>query len=178
MINYECVIVFDGLLPDEEIKAQQEKIQEIIIKDGGQINRIDVWGKKHLCFEIKHRREGFYTVFYFSAPKGAKLLKELDYSCRIEEKILRHMICHEIKTKTAEVAPAASATAPAEQTAESVPAPAADETAHTTEQSAPATEQPAPAAEQSAPAAEQPAPAADETAPTAENTPVETTPVA
>jgi len=157
VINYECVIVFDGLLPDEEIKAQQEKIQEIIIKDGGQINRIDVWGKKHLCFEIKHRREGFYTVFYFSAPKGAKLLKELDYSCRIEEKILRHMICHEIKTKTAEVAPAASAPAPAEQTAESVPAPATDEPAL---------------------AAEQPAPAADETAPTAENTPVETTPVA
>lgn len=142
MINYECVIVFDGLLSDDDIKAQQEKIQELIIKDGGQINRIDVWGKKHLCFEIKHRREGFYTVFYFSAPKGSKLLKELDYSCRIDEKILRHMVCHEIKVKTAEAAPAASAPAPAEQAAEAAPAPAAEQPAPVAE-SAPVETSPA-----------------------------------
>lgn len=155
MINYECVIVFDGLLSDDEIKAQQEKIQEIIVKGGCQINRIDVWGKKHLTFEIKHRREGFYTVFYFSAPKGSKLLKELDYSCRIEEKILRHMICHEIKAKAAEAAPAASAPAPAEQAIEPAPAPVAEQTV-------------APVVE-----TEQPAPA-----PAAESAPVETPPAA
>jgi small subunit ribosomal protein S6 len=104
--NYECVVIFDGLLSEEETKVQQERVQEVITKNGGEVTRVDVWGKRHLTYEIKKRREGFYIVVYFNTTKKI-VLQELDRFCRIDEKVIRHMICHEIKSKTAPVSPEA-----------------------------------------------------------------------
>ncbi len=96
MKKYESIILFDGLLPDDEIKALQEKVQNIIIHEGGEVTKIDVWGKRRLAFNVKKQREGFYILIYFSAEKPAPVLSELDRFCRIEEKVLRHIICHEL----------------------------------------------------------------------------------
>ena len=96
MKKYESVILFDGLLPDDEIKALQEKAQNIITQEGGEVTKIDVWGKRRLTYDIKKRREGYYVLIYFSAPNASLVLSELDRFCRIEEKVLRHIICHEL----------------------------------------------------------------------------------
>ena len=102
MSNYECVVIFDGLLTEDDIKALQDRVQEVITKNGGEVSRIDPWGKRHLAYEIKRCREGYYTVFYFSTNAGLKVIQELDRFCRIEEKVLRHTINHEIKVKPVE----------------------------------------------------------------------------
>jgi len=100
--NYECVVIFDGLLTEDDIKVLQDRVQEVITKNGGEVSRIDPWGKRHLAYEIKRCREGYYTVFYFSTNAGLKVIQELDRFCRIEEKVLRHTINHEIKVKPVE----------------------------------------------------------------------------
>lgn len=102
MSNYECVVIFDGLLTEDDINVLQDRVQEVITKNGGEVSRIDPWGKRHLAYEIKRCREGYYTVFYFSTNAGLKVIQELDRFCRIEEKILRHAINHEIKVKPVE----------------------------------------------------------------------------
>jgi len=100
--NYECVIIFDGLLTEDDVKVLQDRVQEVITKNGGEVSRVDPWGKRHLAYEIKRCREGYYTVFYFSTNAGLKVIQELDRFCRIEEKILRHTINHEVKLKPVE----------------------------------------------------------------------------
>jgi small subunit ribosomal protein S6 len=103
--KYECVIVFDGLSPDDEIKALQEKAQHIITQEGGEITKIDVWGKRRLAYDIKRTREGYYILIYFHAEKPAPVLSELDRFCRIEEKVLRHIICHELPPQYSQPVP-------------------------------------------------------------------------
>ena len=100
MSHFECVVVFDGLLSEEDLKAEQDRIQEVIVKNGGEVTHIDPWGKRHMSYEIKRRREGYYVLFYFN-PGPGKVYGELDRFCRISEKVLRHMICHEVKTPPA-----------------------------------------------------------------------------
>jgi small subunit ribosomal protein S6 len=96
MPKYESVVVFDNLLSEEDVKSLQDRIRDIIQKEGGEVTRVDSWGKKRLAFDIKKRREGYYTLFYFTTKEASKALSELDRFCRIEEKVLRHMICHEV----------------------------------------------------------------------------------
>jgi small subunit ribosomal protein S6 len=122
--NYECVVIFDGLLTEDDIKVLQDRVQEVITKNGGEVSRIDPWGKRHLAYEIKRCREGYYTVFYFSTNAGLKVIQELDRFCRIEEKVLRHTINHEIKVKPVEAkAPSVEAGVQGEADAEEISAP-------------------------------------------------------
>lgn len=105
MKKYESVILFDGLLPDDEIKALQDKVQHIITQEGGEVTKIDVWGKRRLAFDIKRKREGYYILVYFCAENPASVLSELDRFCRIEEKVLRHIICHELPPQYSQPVP-------------------------------------------------------------------------
>lgn len=105
MPKYESVVIFDNLLTEEEVNSLQDRIKDIINKDGGEVTRVDFWGKKRLAFDIKKKREGYYTLFYFTTPNSSKILKELERFCQIEEKVLRHMICHEVPSQYAKTVP-------------------------------------------------------------------------
>ena len=119
MKKYESVILFDGLLSEDEIKALQEKVHHIITQEGGEVAKMDFWGKRRLAFDIKRRREGYYLLIYFSAQNPAPVLFELDRFCRIEEKVLRHIICHELPLKDSQPPPLEKeAEAPREEKAE------------------------------------------------------------
>jgi small subunit ribosomal protein S6 len=112
MPKYEAVVIADNLLTEEEVKSLQDRIRDIIQKDGGEITRMDFWGKKRLAFDIKKKREGYYTLFYFTAPNSSRILTELERFCQIEEKVLRHMVCHEVPSQYAKSAPGEKPAAP------------------------------------------------------------------
>ena len=105
MKKYESVILFDGLLPEDEIKALQEKVQSIITQEGGEVVKMDFWGKRRLAYDIKRKREGYYVLVYFTAQNPSPVLSELDRFCRIEEKVLRHIICHEMPPQYSQPVP-------------------------------------------------------------------------
>ncbi len=96
MPDYECAVVFDGLLPEEDLNTLQERVQGIITQNDADLTRIDPWGKRRLAYEIKKRSEGYYVVYYFSTSDKSKALADLDRFCRIEEGILRHLILHQV----------------------------------------------------------------------------------
>ena len=101
MRTYECVVVFDGHISEDQYKVEQERVSQVISKRGGEIVRLDPWGKRRLAYEISRRVEGYYTVFYFTCGESKDLLKELERHCLIEESILRHTICLEVKSEFA-----------------------------------------------------------------------------
>ena len=103
MKKYECVIVFDGLLSDEELKSLQERAEAIINSAGSEITAVHPWGKQRLAYEINKRTEGYYILYYFTAPDPAQVLPELERFCRIEEKILRHLVCHEVPSQFSKI---------------------------------------------------------------------------
>ncbi|MGI6129097.1 MAG: 30S ribosomal protein S6 [bacterium] len=100
MASYEVMYVLVPNLEEEAYAAANQRLSDLITEQGGRVDKVDVWGKRRLAYEVKKRREGYYTLIYFEAPAAA--VKELDRVLRINEDVLRHIIVrHEEKGTTA-----------------------------------------------------------------------------
>jgi small subunit ribosomal protein S6 len=49
----------------EEPKEEIDKIEEVVRSLGGDVSKIDVWGKRHLAYPIQKKNEGIYVLFNF-----------------------------------------------------------------------------------------------------------------
>lgn len=90
MKKYETLFVLNPNLTEEEVKAVEEKVKEVIVNGGGVVENVDEWGKRRLAYEIDHINEGYYVLINFNA--GPDLPKELDRILRISDKVIRHIV--------------------------------------------------------------------------------------
>ena len=59
-----------------------------IIKDaGGTVDKLDVWGRRRMTFEINKKSEGIYAVVNMHC--GPDAIKELDRQLNLNESVLR-----------------------------------------------------------------------------------------
>lgn len=89
MNKYEVMFIVKPA-EEEAIEAVVAKFENLIKTNGGEIEKIDRWGKRRLAFELKDFAEGHYFVVYFAAQP--KVITELDRVMKITDEILRHMI--------------------------------------------------------------------------------------
>ncbi len=90
MRNYEMVFILNPGLEEEKLTAAVEKFTNLINNNGGEIVKVDSWGKKRLAYEIKDLNEGYYYLVNFKGiPETAQ---ELDRVLKITDEILRFMI--------------------------------------------------------------------------------------
>lgn len=75
---------------DEAVQILIKKFEDLIVANGGTVEKKDCWGKKRLAYEIQKIREGIYVLVNFSA--NAACVAELDRVMRITDDLLRHMI--------------------------------------------------------------------------------------
>lgn len=87
--KYETIFVIDAALPDEQIEALTEKFKALISKNG-EIESVDVWGKRKLAYPINYKTEGYYVLVNFSAK--ADFPKELERIYGITEGIIRTIV--------------------------------------------------------------------------------------
>jgi small subunit ribosomal protein S6 len=48
----------------EDPKEEVGKIEEVVRNLGGEVAKIDVWGKRHLEYPIRKKNEGVYVLFH------------------------------------------------------------------------------------------------------------------
>lgn len=89
MNKYEVMFIVKPA-EEEAIDAVVAKFENLIKSNGGNIDKIDRWGKKRLAYELKDFTEGFYFIFYFTAAPS--VVAELDRVMKITDEILRHMV--------------------------------------------------------------------------------------
>ena len=89
MKDYEVMFILRPAL-DEVINPNIEKYEELITKNGGNIQKTDKWGEKRLAYTIENLDSGYYVLITFSASKYCVL--ELDRVMKISDEVLRHMI--------------------------------------------------------------------------------------
>lgn len=90
MNKYETIYILHPSLDEEAVKANIEKFKDVIEKDAGVVENIDLWGKRKLAYEIKKVNEGYYVLVNFTA--NPELPKELDRVFRITDSVIRHII--------------------------------------------------------------------------------------
>jgi len=91
--GYELVVIIRPDLDDEATEAVIEKVRSMIENNGGEIVKLDKWGKRRLAYEINDLRDGFYVVIKFKGE--AAVSAELDRVLKITDTVLRHMIVRE-----------------------------------------------------------------------------------
>src|SRR5882762_3357197 len=148
MRNYELMVILDPNLDERTITPSLETFLRVIRNDGGTVEKVDVWGKRRMAYEIAKHAEGIYAVL--DVVCEAATVAELDRQLTLNESVLRTKVMRVEAQKRQSAARAAApggpaavaaapATAPTAAAAVSAPATAAEAV------SAPASATPAPA---------------------------------
>ncbi|WP_027717108.1 30S ribosomal protein S6 [Desulfovirgula thermocuniculi] len=90
MRSYETMYILKPELSEEAVGELVDKFKNLVENHGGEVTKLEKWGKRRLAYEIAHRREGFYVVMQFKA--APEVAQELDRVFRITEDVLRHII--------------------------------------------------------------------------------------
>lgn len=91
MRPYEIMFIIRPDLDEEKTEAVINKFTALIEKEGGEIVKVDKWGRRKLAYEIdKKWREGFYTLIHFNGKPA--VASELDRVMKISDEIVRQLI--------------------------------------------------------------------------------------
>ena len=87
MRNYEMMVILDPEVDERTVAPSLEKFLNVITSGGGTIEKVDIWGKRRLAYEIDKRSEGIYAVVDMIATP--ELAQELDRQLGLNESVLR-----------------------------------------------------------------------------------------
>ena len=87
MRHYEIMIILEPETDERTIAATLEKLLQVVPSSGGSVDKIDIWGKRRLAYDIKKKSEGFYVVVDMTTTP--EIAQELDRQLGLNENVLR-----------------------------------------------------------------------------------------
>lgn len=87
MRRYEMMVILDPSLDERTVSPSLEQFLARVRDEGGSVEKVDVWGKRRLSYEIDKNAEGLYAVIDLTATPAT--VKELDRQLRLAEVVLR-----------------------------------------------------------------------------------------
>ncbi len=90
MRKYEVVYIIKPNFEEEQYKQIIEKFNALILSNGGEILKVEPWGKRRLAYEIDKIREGYYVLLQISGDN--QLPRELERNLQIADEILRYLV--------------------------------------------------------------------------------------
>ena len=90
MRPYELMVIIDPEVEERTVEPTLQKFLNVITTDGGTIEKVDIWGRRRLAYEIQKKSEGIYAVVNFTAEPATA--QELDRVLGLNETILRTKI--------------------------------------------------------------------------------------
>ena len=90
MNQYEVMYVIDTALEEQARTDLINRFSGLVELNGGQVDRVDEWGKRRLAYAINYKTEGYYVLMYIAAPSD--LPRELERNFQISESVLRYMV--------------------------------------------------------------------------------------
>ena len=85
--HYELMVILDPELEERTIAPSLDRFLTVVTRSGGNVAKIDIWGRRRLAYEIKKQVEGIYAVIDLQATPEA--VAELDRQLRLNESVLR-----------------------------------------------------------------------------------------
>ncbi len=88
--HYEVMVILDPRLEDATIQQSLDKYLAIVTDRGGEVTKVDTWGRRKLTFEMNHLNEGYYVVADLQSEPPA--MAELDRVLGLADETMRHKI--------------------------------------------------------------------------------------
>ena len=90
MRDYELVYIVRPTAGDEELTALNERVQGWISTDGGEVQKLNPWGRRRLAYPIDRFRDGtFIQVNFRTQPTG---LGGLERQLKLSEDVIRYLL--------------------------------------------------------------------------------------
>ena len=99
------------ILPAEADEAMVstavDRIAKLVSPRGGEIGKLDRWGRKRFAYEIADQHEGYYVVVRFTAEPAVQA--EIDRVLKLADEVIRHKVLIVPEKATASASPASAA---------------------------------------------------------------------
>ncbi len=97
MRHYEIVLLIH---PDqsEQVPAMLERYKGLITTGGGQVHRVEDWGRRQLAYLINKLAKAHYLLLNIECSK--ETLAELETGFRFNDAVLRHLTVQKSKAET------------------------------------------------------------------------------
>src|SRR4030042_289577 len=87
---YENIVILNSALSDEEAEAAVTKIKELIAGQGGEVLKVNIWGRKKLAYEIKKQKKGLYVLLFYKTPPAT--IKKIEEFYKVFDAVLKYLI--------------------------------------------------------------------------------------
>jgi len=87
MRHYEMMVILDPQLEERTVAPSLEQFLGVVKTQGGSVEKVDIWGKRRLSYEINKHAEGIYAVVDVSCEPAT--VAELDRQLSLNESVLR-----------------------------------------------------------------------------------------
>ena len=90
MRKYELVCVIQPDLDEAAFNGVLDRVKGWVTESGGSVDKVDVWGKRKMAYQIRKHREGNYVLFNVSLTPATTAA--LEQNIRYTETVMRHML--------------------------------------------------------------------------------------
>jgi len=103
MKNYELLYIIPNQYTEDEAKKINEKVNNLLTKNGAVLGYQDFLGKKKLAYPINKIAHGYYIVTEFELEDGPKI-SIVSNELRLDKEILRSQMIEKHKITEKEIA--------------------------------------------------------------------------
>ena len=90
MREYECMLILPAEADEALVTTAVDRIGKVISPTGGEVTKLDRWGRKRFAYELARQMEGYYVVVQFHAEPETQ--QELDRTLKIADEVIRHKV--------------------------------------------------------------------------------------
>ncbi|MHB0929510.1 MAG: 30S ribosomal protein S6 [Candidatus Nanopelagicales bacterium] len=87
MRQYEVMVILDPDLEERTVAPSLETFLNVVRNDGGKVDKLDIWGRRRMAYDINKKSDGIYAVATMSCSSAA--VAELDRQLNLNEAVLR-----------------------------------------------------------------------------------------
>ena len=87
--QYELMFIVDPDAADDEVAKLTESLKQIITDQGGTVTKEENLGRRHLAYEILHKKDGIFVDLEIEG--SGREIAELERRMRVSDRILRYL---------------------------------------------------------------------------------------
>jgi len=88
--DYELGFILNPEVSEDEIRSLLDRIEQIVANYGGQIFKVNQWGRRRLAYPIERHRDGYYI--FIDMTLTPKTVTEIERTLRVSETVFRYMM--------------------------------------------------------------------------------------
>lgn len=87
MRHYEVMVILDPESEERTVAPTLEQYLGVVREAGGSVEKVDIWGRRKLAYEINKKGEGIYAVLDVNCESNT--VDELERQLSLSEEVMR-----------------------------------------------------------------------------------------